>query len=494
MPTNKLIMTRTTALWLVFVWAISLQAQPSDQRIDHHMDTEHIIQTIQQIFINCDGHRWEAVENSFAEQVTIDYSSLDGAPASVLALQEITGQWQLFLPGFYATHHQVGDFSVTTSGNTATAHARGTARHYLPRTPGGDRWIVKGSYTFELSKTESGDWKVSRMAFHVEEQSGNLKLPQLASERAQTDNRLKSANTGDIPVTTQRVAFESAGVVLAGTLYLPADFTSNRTYPAAVVTGSWTTVKEQMAAVYARKLAERGLVALVFDFRNYGERDGEPRNYESPRLKTQDIGQAAAYLASLPFIDSTRIGGLAVCASSGYMAQATVDGTPIRRLTFVAPWLHDEQLVHDVYGGEEGVSKRLAQSREARTQYERDGTVRYVPTISETDPEAAMHGPFDYYLDPDRGAIPEWESRFAVMSGEEWLTYRPIPLATRLQVPVLIVHSRAAAIPMGAERFHALLPGEKRIVWIEQPTPFDFYDQEPYTTDAADLAANWFTR
>jgi len=50
-------MTRTTALWLVFVWAISLQAQPSDQRIDHHMDTEHIIQTIQQIFINCDGHR-----------------------------------------------------------------------------------------------------------------------------------------------------------------------------------------------------------------------------------------------------------------------------------------------------------------------------------------------------------------------------------------------------------------------------------------------------
>lgn len=57
MPTNKLIMTRTTALWLVFVWAISLQAQPSDQRIDHHMDTEHIIQTIQQIFINCDGHR-----------------------------------------------------------------------------------------------------------------------------------------------------------------------------------------------------------------------------------------------------------------------------------------------------------------------------------------------------------------------------------------------------------------------------------------------------
>ena len=65
-------------------------------------------------------------------------------------------------------------------------------------------------------------------------------------------------------VTTESVTFDSNGVQLKGTVYLPKE--TPGPLPAAIVTGAWTTVKEQMPGTYARELAARGLVALAFDF------------------------------------------------------------------------------------------------------------------------------------------------------------------------------------------------------------------------------------
>ncbi|WP_431972513.1 hypothetical protein [Nocardia sp. bgisy134] len=55
------------------------------------------------------------------------------------------------------------------------------------------------------------------------------------------------------------------------------------------------------------------------------------------------------------------------------------------------------------------------------------------------------------------------------------------------------MHSEDAAIPDGARRFHAGLAGRKDILWT-QGSQFDFYDQEPQVTLAADTAAAHFGR
>lgn len=65
--------------------------------------------------------------------------------------------------------------------------------------------------------------------------------------------------------------------------------------PAAVVTGAWTTVKEQMAGTYARELAARGFAALTFDLSGWGQSDGEPRYVEDYVQKTADIKEAAGF-------------------------------------------------------------------------------------------------------------------------------------------------------------------------------------------------------
>ncbi|MFJ9821487.1 alpha/beta hydrolase [Streptomyces sp. NPDC101151] len=290
-------------------------------------------------------------------------------------------------------------------------------------------------------------------------------------------------------VRTERVTFDSAGHSLVGTLYRPA--VQGRT-PAVVVAGSWTTVKEQMAAVYARRMAEAGLTALAFDFTGFGESGGEPRQLEVPDRKIRDIRSAVGFLAEHESAAPGRIGALGICAGSGYIAVNAAEDRRVRSLALVAPWLHDPELVKGVYGGTNGVQKRLDAGLAARRRYEKGEAVQYVPAVSATDPDAAMFGPFDYYLDDKRGAVPSWDNRFAVMSWLDWLSFDPHPAAAGITAPTMMVHSRDAALPQGAQKFHEALGGPKRIVWTDG-TQFDFYDQDEKVAEAADIAARHFT-
>lgn len=294
--------------------------------------------------------------------------------------------------------------------------------------------------------------------------------------------------------STRKVSFNSEGLVLKGTLHLPAAFDESKQYTGVVVTGSWTTVKEQMPDGYAARLAEQGYVALSFDFRNYGESEGQPRNYEDPALKAADIVNASRYLQGLPFVADEKVGGLAICASAGYMAQALTEGAPIQAATFVAPWLHNGEIVKLIYGGKEGVEAKITKAEEAKARFAKTGTADYVPAISTSNPEAAMYGDFDYYLNAERGAIPAWGNQFAVMAWKGWLTFDPLSMAPRISTPINIVHSQAAAVPMGTEQFYQNLSGDKNITWLDNVQQFDFYDQEPYTSDAVTSAARWFSQ
>src|SRR5882724_6278541 len=114
-------------------------------------------------------------------------------------------------------------------------------------------------------------------------------------------------------ITKEKIQFKSDGLVLAGNLYKPKNFDSSKKYAAIVTGGSLTSVKEQMAGAYAEKLAEKGFITLAFDYRNYGESQGQPRQYENPSFKLKDLESAVTYLLSLPYVYVA--GALGVCTS-----------------------------------------------------------------------------------------------------------------------------------------------------------------------------------
>lgn len=300
-------------------------------------------------------------------------------------------------------------------------------------------------------------------------------------------------------ITKQNVQFLSEGLTLKGNLFLPENYDSTKKYPAIVVSGSWTTVKEQMAGLYAERLAKQGFITLAFDFRNFGESEGQPRFFESPSMKKTDIVNSVSYLNSLSIVDKDKIGVLGVCAGSMYTLMAASEDKRIKAVVTVASWLHDAEAVKLFYAGEEGVHSKIKAAQDAKKKFAETGIVDYIPTISETNANAAMYGPYDYYLNPQRGALPQWSAdKFAVMSWEDWLTTNPMPSANKLTSPTLMIHSDGAVLPQYTKNyFNEIATSDKKLHWMktELQSPyhqFNYYDHEPEVSEAVLEASKWF--
>ncbi|MBC6400356.1 MAG: nuclear transport factor 2 family protein [Ekhidna sp.] len=158
---------RTILTTLLILVLTQLKAQNMEQPKD----------VVTHLFVATDQNQWNKVENCFANEVLLDYSSM-GNPTSKLTPNQITNAWKIILPGFTHTHHQIGNIQEVIEKDKSEVFAYGTATHYL-EDENGSVWTVVGTYSFELIK-ESKQWKVSAMTFNLKYQDGNLSLPQKA--------------------------------------------------------------------------------------------------------------------------------------------------------------------------------------------------------------------------------------------------------------------------------------------------------------------------
>lgn len=140
-------------------------------------------------------------------------------------------------------------------------------------------------------------------------------------------------------------------------------------------------------------------------------------------MKTADIEAAAAFLASLDMVDESRISGLGICASSGYMAAAENEG--LQKVALVAPWLHNADMAETVNGGPDSVAGMVAAS-------EADDASETVQLVASATDEISVMFQIPYYTEEDRGLIKAYDNKFSVASWKPWLTYDAQASADRL--------------------------------------------------------------
>jgi fermentation-respiration switch protein FrsA (DUF1100 family) len=279
----------------------------------------------------------------------------------------------------------------------------------------------------------------------------------------------------------------SGDIPLSARIYRSTDDLTER-QPAVIVTGSWLTVKEQMADHYARALAERGYTAFTFDFSGFGDSGGSPRQAEVPARKIADISAATRSVAGLSFVRPDSLGYLAICASAQYALRAIAEGAAVTSFVSVAGWYHDTASVAPFYGGMDGVSERIDRARLAFDDFERNGAVRTVPAYENGNDRAGMFFELDYYASAGRGAVPEWRNEMAELSWLYWLTFDGLSPAPRVAVPSLFVHGDDCVLPDNAKSVQQRVTGPSNLVWADGMQT-DFYDQ-PKQVDLAVAAAD----
>lgn len=284
--------------------------------------------------------------------------------------------------------------------------------------------------------------------------------------------------------TMQSIELNTRIGTLAANLYLPKGVEKP---PVVIVTGAWTTVKEQMPAVYAQALADKGYAALTFDFRGWGQSPDAIRYLEDPARKTDDIRAVIDAVSGLSQVDGSRTAGLGICASAGYMLDAVAGNDKVSVAAVVAPWLHDVAMATAIYGGEESVKGLLGAAQTAKDANE----PVYIEAASTTNEGALMYNA-PYYTETDRGLIREYDNKFNVASWAGWLTYDAQLSADKLTQPTLMVASEAMALPAGAHNYLAQAGDNVSAVWFDDISQFDFYDQPAAVTAAVDAIAKHF--
>jgi dienelactone hydrolase len=283
--------------------------------------------------------------------------------------------------------------------------------------------------------------------------------------------------------------FTSGGATIVGRVHRqdgPGGLAERQ--PAVLVSGSWLTVKEQMADHYAAALARRGYTAITFDFAGFGRSSGDLRQVELPSRKIADMTAAATFASTLSCVHPGRVGYVGVCASAQHALTAIAQGAPIASFASVAGWFHDITTVAPFYGGTAGVDERLARGEAATDRYLADGEIVTVPAYAPGDDRAGMFIELDYYGDPARGAIPEWRNEMAEMTWVPWLTFDGLAAASDVGVPTLFVHSDGCVFPENVEALRRRLRGPVEVAW-GAGTQIDFYDrpeQVAFAVDAID--------
>ncbi len=102
------------------------------------------------------------------------------------------------------------------------------------------------------------------------------------------------------------VTFQSAGTRCAAWLYRPEESGGGPT-PCIVLAHGFSGVRDQRLDAYAERFAQAGLTALVFDYRYFGDSDGEPRQLLDIRRQLEDWRAAIAYARTLEGVDPARI-------------------------------------------------------------------------------------------------------------------------------------------------------------------------------------------
>jgi uncharacterized protein len=287
-------------------------------------------------------------------------------------------------------------------------------------------------------------------------------------------------------------------ITISAVINFPKGFDEGRKYQAVIVAHPGGGVKEQTAGLYARKLAENGLITIAFDASYQGESTGEPRQLEDPYIRTEDVSAVVDYLTTLPYVDPDRIGGMGICAGGGYTANAAINDRRIKAVGTVSAvnigsmfrngWDNNIKSADAIPALENGSKARTAEAGGATSV-----TMPLAPLRREDAPNKELEEAWEYYHTP-RCEHPNAPGFATARSLNQIITYDAFNMAeVFLTQPLQIVAGSAAGSKwMSDDLYKRAASTDKQFHVVEGSNHMQLYDVPRYVDEAVSVLAPFF--
>lgn len=288
------------------------------------------------------------------------------------------------------------------------------------------------------------------------------------------------------------------GITLSAIINFPAGFDENKKYAAVVVSHPGGGVKEQAAGLYAKKLAEKGLITIAYDASYQGESTGEPRQLENPYIRTEDVSAVVDYLTTLSYVDAEKIGAMGICAGAGYTANAAINDHRIKAVGMVSA-VNIGSMFRN--GWENNVKDAdampyLLAGADARTNDTKEGSqiMPLAPMKEEDAPNEELREAWEYYH-TDRCQYPTAPGWATLRSLTQIITYDAYNKAEAFftQPLLAIVGSVAGSAWMSDDLLKIAATADKTKYVIEGANHMSLYDRENYVNEAISQLVPFFS-
>ena len=289
-------------------------------------------------------------------------------------------------------------------------------------------------------------------------------------------------------------------IKIVGELYKPENFDRNKKYSAIVVVHPAGGVKEQVAGLYAKKLAQKGFVTLAYDAAYQGESGGKPHYLENPSSRVEDVRSAVDYLTTLPFVDKEHIGVLGICAGGGYAFNAAETEMRIKAVATVSAFdlgrarrqgLRDSLTLEQQH-------QKLKEAAEQRTKEANGEPIKYSSYVPNSEDEIPSNAPtmyrqgYEYYRTPI-AQHPRSENKYIFSNYAQQAAFtafdRPELISPR---PILfIVGENAESAYFSKEAYNNALEPKEYVI-IPKATHIEMYYKPEYVTPAVEKLSEFY--
>lgn len=233
---------------------------------------------------------------------------------------------------------------------------------------------------------------------------------------------------------TTRIEFDSAGVRCAGHLYRPTEVELPR--PCVVLAHGFSGTQDTPSLMaVAGAFAAAGFFALTFDYRNFGESDGEPRHVIDIDQQLRDIRAAIAFARSRAEIDPERVALWGTSLGGGHVVAAAAEDP---RLAAVIAQIPFNGFPDKVEGRSALATAKLLGAALWDAMRGRLGlTPYYVPAVGGQGELAVMATPQAQQTVAAMDSA-NWRNQVAPRALLQMMRYKPGDHAARVSMPLLV--------------------------------------------------------
>ncbi|MGJ7512055.1 alpha/beta hydrolase [Variovorax sp. GT1P44] len=229
-------------------------------------------------------------------------------------------------------------------------------------------------------------------------------------------------------------SFTCQGLRCAGTLLMP----EGAQCPPVIVMAHGFAGIRAMLRPHAERFVAAGYAVYLFDYRNFGDSEGQPRHWVDPGRHLKDWDAAIRHVRTLQAVDAQRMvlwgtslsGGHVVCmAARGHRLAAIIAGHPLMSGWGAIAALRPRMLLRLTLAGLRDALGSLF------------GRPHYVPVAGRPGEHAVLTGNEAWDGMQKLAAIAKvpWENKVLARALLKIPHYNPIRVARKVRVPALVI-------------------------------------------------------